>query len=73
MIVERNNLTIRTTQRFTRLVLSLSRKIENLRAAVALQRAYWNFCWVLRTLRVTPAMAVRVTDHLWEVVDLLGE
>ena len=73
-IVERNNLTIRTFQRrFTRLALGFSRKIENLRAAVALQMAYYNFCWIPRTLRVTPAMEALVTDRLWEVSDLLGE
>ncbi len=73
-IVERNNLTIRTMQRrFTRLALGFSRKIENLRAAVALQMAYWNFCWIPRTLRITPAMAAGVTDRVWEVADLLGE
>jgi len=43
-IVERNNLTVRTFQRrFTRLALGFSRKLENLRAAVALQMAYYNF------------------------------
>jgi len=73
-IIERNNLTIRTFQRrFTRLALGFSRKIENLRAAVALQFAYWNFVWIPRTLRITPAMAAGVTDHVWEVSDLLGE
>ena len=73
-IIERNNLTIRTFQRrFTRLALGFSRKIENLRAAVALQMAYWNFCWIPRTLRITPAMAAGVTDHVWEVSDLLRE
>lgn len=69
-----DNLTIRTFQRrFTRLALGFSRKIENLRAAVALQMAYWNFVWIPRTLRITPAMAAGVTDHVWEVLDLLGE
>lgn len=72
--VERNNLTIRTFQRrFTRLALGFSRKLENLRAAVALQMAYYNFVWIPRTLRVTPAMAAGVTTHPWEVQDLLGE
>lgn len=73
-IVERNNLTIRTMQRrFTRLALGFSRKARNLRAAVALQLAYWNFVWIPRTLRITPAMAAGVTDHPWEIEDLLGE
>lgn len=71
-IVERNNLTIRTMQRrFTRLALGFSRKIENLRAAVALQFAYWNFCWIPRTLRITPAMAAGVTDRVWDLDELL--
>jgi hypothetical protein len=35
---------------------------------------HYNFCRVHRTLRVTPAMEARVTDHIWtleEVVALL--
>jgi len=74
-IVERNNLTVRTMQRrFTRLALGFSRKIENLRAAVALQMAYYNFVWQPRTLGgLSPAMAAEATGRLWEVSDLLGE
>jgi IS1 family transposase len=73
-IVERNNLTIRTFQRrFTRLALGFSRKMENLRAAVALQMAYYNFVWIPRTLRVTPAMRPGLVSSPWEVSDLLGE
>ena len=72
-IVERNNLTIRTFQRrFTRLALGFSRKLENLRAAVALQMAYYNFVWIPRTLRVTPAMAAGIVSSPWEIADLLG-
>ncbi len=72
-IVERNNLTIRTMQRrFTRLALGFSRKAKNLRAAVALQFAYWNFVWIPRTLRVTPAMAAGIVSSPWGVEALLG-
>lgn len=72
--VERNNLTIRTFQRrFTRLALGFSRKLANLRAAVALQMTYYNFVWIPRTLRVTPAMAAGIVTSPWEVGDLLGE
>ena len=71
-IVERSNLTVRTMQRrFTRLALGFSKKLENLRAAVALHFAYYNFVWIPRTLRVTPAMAAGVADRLWEVEDLV--
>jgi hypothetical protein len=63
--VERNNLTLRTfMKRFTRLPLGFSKRLENLKAAVALHMAYHNFCWRHGTLRVTPAMAARVVREL---------
>lgn len=71
-IVERSNLTVRTMQRrFTRLALGFSKKLENLKAAVALNFAYYNFCWIPRTLRVSPAMAAGATDRLWDISDLV--
>ena len=73
--VERSNLTVRTMQRrFTRLALGFSRKIENLRAAISLHFAYYNFVWQPRTLKgLSPAMAAGVTETLWEVADLVGD
>jgi IS1 family transposase len=75
--VERNNLTIRTLmQRFTRLSLGFSKKLENLAAACALYVAYYNFCWRPRKpgnsgrYRATPAMAAGITDKLWKIDDL---
>jgi IS1 family transposase len=71
--VKRNNLTIRTfIKRFTRLTLGFSKKLENLAAAVALHVAHYNFCRVHSTTRVTPAMAAGVTDHVWELDELLA-
>jgi IS1 family transposase len=71
--VERNNLSIRTfMRRFTRLSLGFSKKLENLAAAVALHVAHYNFCRVHGSLRVTPAMASGLTDHVWEMGELLG-
>jgi IS1 family transposase len=70
--VERNNLTIRHfIKRFTRLTLCFSKKQENLAAAVALHVAYYNFCRIHSTTRVTPAMAAGITDHVWELSELL--
>jgi IS1 family transposase len=70
--VERNNLTLRTfMKRFTRLSLGFSKKLENLKAAVALHMAYYNFCWRHGTLRVTPAMEAKVTNELWKLDRLL--
>jgi hypothetical protein len=56
--VERNKLTIRTfMKRFTRLYLGLSKKLDNLIAAVSLHVAYDNFCWKPATLNgITPAI-----------------
>jgi hypothetical protein len=63
--VERNNLTIRHfIKRFARLTLAFSKKLENLAAAVALHVAHYNFCRVHGSLRITPAMAAGVTDHV---------
>jgi len=58
-------------RRYTRLSNGFSRKIENHAAAVALAYLSYNFIKILRTLRVSPAMAAGVTDHLWNVSDLV--
>ncbi len=70
--VERNNLTIRMQlRRFTRLTNGFSKKLENLKAALALHFAWYNFCRIHGSLRVTPAMAAGVTDRVWEIRELL--
>jgi IS1 family transposase len=69
--VERQNLTMRMNmRRFTRLTNAFSKKIENHMAAIALHYMHYNFCRIHKTLRVTPAMAAGVTDHVWEVSDI---
>ena len=70
--VERQNLTMRMQmRRFTRLTNAFSKKLENLKAAVALHFAHYNFVRVHKTLRVTPAMEAGVTNRLWTISDLL--
>jgi len=32
---------------------------------------YYNFCRVHQTLRVTPAMEAGLSDHVWELKELL--
>lgn len=72
--IERSNLTIRMGQRrFTRLTNAFSKRLEHLRAAVALHFAFYNFCRVHMTLRVTPAMEAGLTDHVWSVEELVTE
>ncbi|HVN97426.1 MAG TPA: IS1 family transposase [Syntrophorhabdaceae bacterium] len=70
--VERQNLTMRMQmRRFTRLTNAFSKKLENLKAAVALHFAHYNFVRVHASLRMTPAMKAGITDHIWEVGELL--
>jgi IS1 family transposase len=71
--VERANLTMRMAmRRFTRLTNAFSKKIQNHQHAVALNFAHYNFCRVHSTLRVTPAMEAGLTDHVWEIEELLA-
>ncbi len=70
--VERQNLTIRMMcRRFTRLTNAFSKKLANLKAALALHFAYYNFCRIHATLRITPAMAAGITDRVWGLGELL--
>lgn len=70
---ERNNLTIRmSVRRFTRLTNAFSKKLQNHIAAISLHFMYYNFCRIHKTLRITPAMAAGVTDHVWEVADIVA-
>ena len=70
--VERQNLTMRMAiRRFTRLTNAFSKKLVNLKMAVALHFAYYNFCRVHSTLRVTPAMEAGLADHVWSLAELI--
>jgi transposase-like protein/IS1 family transposase len=71
--IERQNLTLRMqVRRLTRLTNAFSKKLSHLKAAVALHFAYYNFCRVHSSLRVTPAMESNLTDHVWELKELLS-
>jgi IS1 family transposase len=71
--VERQNLSMRMgIRRFTRLTNGFSKKIENHSAAVALWFAYYNFCRVHSSIRVTPAMEAKITNHVWTIEELVG-
>ena len=59
-----------SVRRFTRLTNAFSKKWENHWAAVALWFAFYNFCRVHKSLRVTPGMAAGVTDRLWSIEDI---
>jgi hypothetical protein len=57
----------------TRLTYASSKKWEHLHAALALHFAYYDFCRIHRSLRVTPAMESGVTDHVWTLRELLTD
>jgi len=70
--VERQNLTMRMgIRRFTRLTNAFSKKIQNHIAHLALHYMYYNFCRIHKTLRVTPAMEAKVTDHVWSIEEIV--
>jgi len=50
----------------------VSRKWDNLKAALALHFAHYNFCRVHGSLRITPAMADGVTNHIWTIEELVA-
>jgi len=70
--VERQNLTMRMSmRRFTRLTNAFSKKSENHAHNVALHFMHYNYCRIHQTLRVTPAMQAGLTDHVWEIEELV--
>lgn len=70
--IERQNLNLRMgVRRFTRLTNAFSKKFENHCHMVAIYHAYYNFCRVHQTLRVTPAMEAGLADHIWTLEELI--
>ncbi len=70
--IERQNLTMRMQiRRLTRLTNAFSKKLSHLKAAIALYFAYYNFCRIHSSLRITPAMEAGLTDHVWSLAELL--
>jgi IS1 family transposase len=69
--VERQNLTMRMgMRRFTRLTNGFSKKVDNHAHAVALHFMHYNFGRIHKTLRVTPAMAAGISDHVWSLEEI---
>lgn len=50
----------------------LQQEWDNLKAALSLHFAYYNFCRKHQTIRTTPAIAAGLTDHVWELSELLA-
>jgi len=58
-------------RRFTRLTNAFSKKLENLKAAIAIHFCWYNFCRVHQTLRVTPAMEAGGLD-VWGIEEIVA-
>lgn len=70
--VERQNLTMRMSmRRFTRLTNAFSKKLPNLKAAVGLHFAHYNYVRIHKSLRATPAMAAGIASRVWNMEDLV--
>jgi len=54
-------------RRFTRLTNAFSKKVENLKASLALYFAHYNFMRVHSSLRMTPARQAGITNNIWEL------
>lgn len=64
--IERQNLTMRMCMgRFTRLTNAFSKKLENLKYAVALHFFHYNFMREHQTLKVNPAMQAGIAKTFW--------
>lgn len=70
---ERQNLSMRMMiRRFTRLTNAFSKKVENHLAAVSVYFMYYNFARIHTTRRITPAMEAGISNHVWEISEILG-
>lgn len=75
--IERQNLTMRMSmRRFTRLTNAFSKKLENHMHALSLYFMYYNFARTHKSLSkpypTTPAMAAGLTDHVWDVREIVS-
>lgn len=70
--VEKHNQTMRQhMQRFARLTAAHSKKLENHVHMVALYTTWYNFARVNSAVRMSPAMAVSLSDKLWDIGDVV--
>ena len=70
--VEKHNQTMRQhMKRFTRLTAAHSKKLENHVHMVALYATWYNFARVDSSVRMSPAMAARLTKTLWDIGDIV--
>ena len=70
--IERINGTVRNSlRRFVRRTAGFSKSMRHHTAMVAIFAAFYNFCRIHETIRVTPAMEAGLTNHVWSVEELV--
>ena len=70
--IERCNLTVRMhLRRHTRRTNAHSKTLEGHRAAIGLHFAWYHWCRIHESLRVTPAMELGLTSHVWSIAELI--
>jgi IS1 family transposase len=70
--VEKQNHTLRMhCRRLSRLTNAFSKKLDNFKAAVALNFCYYNFCKAHGAHKMTPAMAAGIERDYWTVEELV--
>ena len=56
--------------RFTLLTNGFSKKVANHEHALGIYYMHYNFRRIHKTLRVTPAMEAKVSDHVWTLEEI---
>jgi hypothetical protein len=51
--------------------MAFQQKLIHLKTAIALHFAFYNFCRVHSSLRVTPCNGGGIADHIWSMEELL--
>ncbi len=70
--VEKHNQTMRQhMKRFTRLTAAHSKKLINHVHMVALYTTWYNFARINSAVRMSPAMAARLENRLWDIADIV--
>lgn len=71
--MERQNATMRHhIGRMRRLCYAFSKKLSHHKAAISLGYCWYNLGLIVSTLRVSPALAAGVTDHVWDLPEFLA-
>jgi len=70
--VESHNQKIRQhNRRLTRLTSGHSKKFENHVHHLSIFFLFYNFARIHSSLRMTPAMAAGISDHVWSIQDMV--